>query len=101
MATIREPLPPKEGVKEIDKRLHLLKVHLPYHESDHVLNLAYNVLCGGTRLEDIERLAVDRVSSEEIARVAVEQGMLTLHDDGIEKALEGITSLEEVLRVVV
>jgi len=43
----------------IDQRLHLLKVHLPYHESDHVLNLAYNVLCGGTRLEDIERLRHD------------------------------------------
>ncbi len=28
--------------KQIDQRLHLLKVHLPYHESDHVLNLAYN-----------------------------------------------------------
>ncbi|HEY7812472.1 MAG TPA: IS1380 family transposase, partial [Nakamurella sp.] len=46
-------------VEEIDQRLHLLKVHLPYHESDHVLNLAYNVLCGGTRLEDIERLRHD------------------------------------------
>jgi hypothetical protein len=34
-------------------------VHLPYHESDHVLNLAYNVICGGTRLEDIERLRHD------------------------------------------
>jgi hypothetical protein len=45
--------------KEIDERLQLLKVHLPYHESDHVLNLAYNVLCGGTRLEDIERLRHD------------------------------------------
>jgi len=42
--------------KQIDERLQLLKVHLPYHESDHVLNLAYNVLCGGTRLEDIELL---------------------------------------------
>ncbi|HUO38997.1 MAG TPA: hypothetical protein VMU34_14715 [Mycobacterium sp.] len=39
--------------------MRLLKVHLPYHESDHVLNLAYNVLCGGTRLEDIERLRHD------------------------------------------
>jgi hypothetical protein len=38
----------------IDRRLHLLKVHLPYHESDHVLNLAYNALCGGTCLEDLE-----------------------------------------------
>ena len=45
--------------KTIDATLQLLKVHLPYHESDHVLNLGYNVLCGGTRLEDIERLRHD------------------------------------------
>jgi hypothetical protein len=38
----------------IDQRLHLFKVHLPYHESDHVLNLAYNALCAGTCLEDLE-----------------------------------------------
>ena len=37
-------------VDAINDRLELLKVHLPYHESDHVLNLAYNVLCGGRRL---------------------------------------------------
>jgi hypothetical protein len=41
-------------VEEIDSVLHLLKRHLPYHESDHVLNIAYNVIAGGTRLEDIE-----------------------------------------------
>lgn len=40
--------------EEIDSVLHLLKRHLPYHESDHVLNIAYNVIAGGTRLEDIE-----------------------------------------------
>ena len=40
--------------KEIDNRLHLLKLHVPYHESDHVLNIAYNLLCGGRVLEDIE-----------------------------------------------
>ena len=40
--------------QEIDLRLHLLKKHLPYHESDHVLNLAYNALLEGVRLEDIE-----------------------------------------------
>ena len=45
--------------KTIDAGLKLLKMHLPYHESDHVLNIAYNVLCGGTRLEDIERLRND------------------------------------------
>lgn len=38
----------------IDRRLQLFKMHLPYHESDHVLNLAYNALCGGTCLEDLE-----------------------------------------------
>lgn len=41
-------------VEDIDHVLHLLKRHLPYHESDHVLNIAYNVVAGGTRLEDIE-----------------------------------------------
>ena len=35
--------------EEIDRRLHLLKLHLPYHESDHVLNVAYNALAGGAR----------------------------------------------------
>lgn len=38
----------------IDARLHLLKMHKPYHESDHVLNIAYNALCGGRTLDDIE-----------------------------------------------
>jgi DDE family transposase len=41
-------------VDEIDRRLSIFKVHLPYHESDHVLNIAYNALCGGQCLEDIE-----------------------------------------------
>ena len=43
-------------VREIDRRLHLLKRHLPYRESDHVLNIAYNILCGSTRLEDLNGL---------------------------------------------
>ncbi len=46
-------------VKAIDANLELLKIHLPYHESDHVLTLAYSVLCGGTRLEDVDRLRND------------------------------------------
>jgi hypothetical protein len=41
-------------MEDINDPLQLLKVHLPYHESDHVLNLAYNILAGGVRLEDIE-----------------------------------------------
>jgi hypothetical protein len=46
-------------VEAIDRNLRLLKRHLPYHESDHVLNIAYNILAGGTCLEDIERLRTD------------------------------------------
>lgn len=38
----------------IDQRLHLFKVHLPYHESDHVLNIAYNALCDARCLQDLE-----------------------------------------------
>ena len=38
----------------IDRRLHLLKFHLPYHESDHVMNFAINAFCGGTCLEDMK-----------------------------------------------
>jgi hypothetical protein len=41
-------------IEAIDRHLHLFKIHLPYHESDHVLNLAYNALCEGACLEDIE-----------------------------------------------
>jgi hypothetical protein len=41
-------------VEAIDRAVHVLKVHLPYHESDHVLGIAYNLLCGGTCLQDIE-----------------------------------------------
>jgi hypothetical protein len=41
-------------VDAIDRHVQFLKVHLPYHESDHVLGIAYNVLCGGTCLQDIE-----------------------------------------------
>lgn len=46
-------------VEAIDQHLKLLKVHLPYHESDHVLNIAYNILAGGMRLEDIEHRRQD------------------------------------------
>jgi type II secretory ATPase GspE/PulE/Tfp pilus assembly ATPase PilB-like protein len=44
-------------------------------------------------------MIMDNVSAEEIRDVAVEEGMLTMLQDGYLKALEGITTLEEVLRV--
>jgi hypothetical protein len=47
--------------KEIDRTLHLLKRHLPYHESDHVLNIAFNILAGGKHLEHLELRRNDEV----------------------------------------
>jgi hypothetical protein len=48
-------------INDIDRNLHLLKRHLPYHESDHVLNIAYNILAGGKRIEHIELRRNDEV----------------------------------------
>lgn len=42
--------------EEIDKVLHLLQFHLPFHESDHVLTHAYNLFVGGQCIEDIQNL---------------------------------------------
>ena len=51
--------------------------------------------------EEIQRMAVERRPSDEIKHLAVEQGMKTLRQDGMEKVKLGMTTLEEVLRVVV
>jgi type IV pilus assembly protein PilB len=71
------------------------------------------VHCGGTgyrgRLavhevmsitEEVERLIVTRASSDEIRRVALAQGMISLRSDGLAKVAQGRTTLEEVSRVV-
>ncbi len=50
--------------------------------------------------EEIERLTVERRSADDVRKVAIEQGMRSLRDDGIIKARAGVTSLEEVLRIV-
>src|SRR5512135_453657 len=48
-------------IRDIDRDLHLLKRHLPYNERDHVLNIVYNILAGGSRLEHIEVRRNDEV----------------------------------------
>jgi hypothetical protein len=48
-------------IEAIDQHLEVLKIYLPYHESDHVLALAYLPLCGGTCLQDLELLRNDAV----------------------------------------
>ncbi|MEW6188693.1 MAG: ATPase, T2SS/T4P/T4SS family [Actinomycetota bacterium] len=51
--------------------------------------------------ETIERLTVEKASAEEIRRVAIAEGMKTLRQDGFEKVRLGITSIEEIIRVIV
>src|ERR687892_273180 len=51
--------------------------------------------------EEIERLTVERRSSDDIRRAAIEQGMVTLREDGLEKVAAGLTSMEEIFRVVI
>ena len=48
-------------IDAINGRLRVLKLHLPYYESDHVLNIAYNALCDGTCLQDLELRRNDEV----------------------------------------
>jgi type IV pilus assembly protein PilB len=50
--------------------------------------------------EEIERLTVERASADAVRSVAIQQGMKTLREDGLDKAAAGITSLEEIARVV-
>jgi len=51
--------------------------------------------------EEIERLTAEAKSSDDIRRLAIEQGMVTLREDGLEKARLGLTSVDEIFRVVV
>lgn len=46
-------------VDAINRHVERLQVHFPYHESDHVLNIAYNALTDGTCLEDLKKKRVD------------------------------------------
>lgn len=51
--------------------------------------------------EAVRRLTVERKSADEISRVAAAEGMKSLREDGIDKVLEGATSIEEIARVIV
>jgi hypothetical protein len=58
-------------IAAMDHDLHLLKVHLPYHESDHVLNIAFNILAGGRRIGHLERLRNDSVYLDALGAVRI------------------------------
>src|SRR5207248_8584645 len=57
--------------QRIDDALDLLRRHRPYHESDHVLNIAYNAICGGRTLDDIEHRRMNAVFLDAIAAESI------------------------------
>lgn len=55
----------------IDENVELFQVHCPYHECDHVLNLAYNIVCGGRTLDDIDHLREDEAYLDALGAVRI------------------------------
>ena len=58
-------------IDDINSKVHVLKRHLPYHESDHVLNIAYNIVTGGRRIEHIELRRNDEVYLDALGAVRI------------------------------
>jgi hypothetical protein len=58
-------------INGLDSVLEILKIHRPYHESDHVLNIAYNALCGGQTLDDIELRRNDEAYLDALGAAAI------------------------------
>lgn len=54
-----------------------------------------------TVTEEMKKLILDRANGADIKALAISQGMHTLKDEGIYKVMHGITSIEELLRVIV
>jgi len=83
----------------IDQHLHLFKLHNPYYESDHVLNIAYNILCHGECLEDIERLRNDEVYLDAVGAERIPDPT-TAGDFCRRFAAEHVEILQEVINEV-
>jgi len=67
----------------INEAIHRLKRHAPHHESDHVLNLAYNVLTDGDCVEDLERLRADETYMDALGASIVHDSVhIIVHDRG-------------------
>ncbi len=58
-------------VAAIDRKVSVLKIHRPYHESDHVVNIAYNAMCGGQTLDDIELRRNDQAFLDALGAKAI------------------------------
>jgi hypothetical protein len=86
-------------IEEIDQNLHLLKRHLPYHESDHVLNIAYNLVAGGRRKEHIEirrndEVFLDALGAERIPDPTTEGDFCRrFHEDDVQTLMKAFNQV--------
>jgi len=73
--------------ESIDEHVKVLERHLPYRESDHVLNLIYNVMTGGSSLQDVEErrrdpVYLDAVGARKVPAPSTEGDFLRRFDEG-------------------
>jgi type IV pilus assembly protein PilB len=107
----REPYP---ATKELLERLGFSRDAVERWKETQLYKAAGCVHCNGTGYkgrigiyeimpvtEALERLIVERKSADELARVAVAEGMISLRQDGLERVLQGVTTVEEISRVIV
>ena len=78
-------------VRRIDKSVHLLKVHRPYHESDHVLNIAYNAVCGGRTLD------IFNADDQELVWRGIGEGKARFEEDPVEAQRGAVEVMREIL----
>jgi type IV pilus assembly protein PilB len=95
----------------------LREAHFPMEDTDQLPTLYRAVGCGHcsktgyrgrlaihelmTINEEIELLAVERAATEQLTKAAIANGMRTLREDGMEKVAAGLTSIEEIMRVII
>jgi hypothetical protein len=85
--------------RAINESVQVLKRHLPYHESDHVLSVAYNILCGGSRIEDMEQLRQNTALLDALGAVRLPDPT-TVGDFTRRFTQESILSLMECINTV-
>lgn len=98
---------PEAMCGEIDKQLESFKLPKPYHffqgQGCSECNQGYSGRIGIyevlTMSEEIENLAIKKRPASEILTAAINEGMVTMKQDGLLKAVDGLTTISEVLRV--
>jgi type IV pilus assembly protein PilB len=91
----RFPFDPKDGIPKLHRPVGCTTCGKTGYQGRMAIHEVMTVT------EQIEKLVVEHASSDDIKKVALDQGMKTLREDGLEKVRSGESSVEEILRVIV